>query len=488
MPVWQRRSSPRPTAPWFTRQPPPIPRAAIRPIVTHAGSEYRLTLPSKAAAFYVAGIEAVLQNNKLVALWCFLEAARRNPAEPIYLNNLGFALLQYRLHDLSILILDCAKSLAADFTSPYLNAGYAHAGRGDFAQAAVNYLTAWLRNPADGDYLRLLTDALSRSPELSEYAWLFDYLLTKAAEDRSAAVRSPAFAFLPPGTAPSAAFGEVDRLFDAELADLASRQLAFHRDTVLPTLHSIEYVQYPACLTEISIHEDDCQRTHPVRECDCVYEPRKDQCRVVRQQGRLNVTLMVMASEFSLVSAAHGSMRGILEDHRARLSAAEQSAFVAYLDFDWRSRMTAAMDEVAESRRWLSEEKAEVLETMDFYCSDLGFVKWVYTGEGTLSIEPTFCLVVFCLSYDVVSGEMGLSASAILTGKLTIDPLTGDITGLSTGLGGTYGLGPLTVGGGVMLKFSPTRVGVEPKLSIGPIDLGYFMGLQQLSSAAPPGA
>jgi hypothetical protein len=59
------------------------------------------------------------------------------------------------------------------------------------------------------------------------------------------------------------------------------------------------------------------------------------------------------------------------------------------------------------------------------------------------------------------------------------------------GVGAQFGVGQLALGGGIYLKFSEGKVGVEPKVSYGPGEAKYFMGLQRLSvplgQYVPPG-
>jgi tetratricopeptide (TPR) repeat protein len=406
----------------------PYPEGSEPPVVTHIRDEYDVALPSKAAAYYVAGVEAIFQNNKRVALWCFLEAAERNPDEPIFLNNLAFILSEYGLHDIAIYILECLKDLVPDFTAPYLNLGFAYASRGDYTEAAGNYLTAWLRNPTDEHYTKLLVDSLQKSPELSEFAYIFESLetesatgneLSKTINQRNSAPPRGAYNFLPHGTNASDAFWEVDQFVYEELVRLAQQQRDFTANTALPALDTIEYDSFYNCLTIAGNGEDACQLTFTSEECNCVWEPQKDQCDVVRQQGRLNVTLMVMASDISLVTAAHANMWNVLEENRSRLSEAEYQAFASFFDFHRQSVINPIIAEVAQDERDLAEEMTEVIETMDFYCSDLGFSKWVYTGEFSPSFEPSFCVVIICLSYDVLSGHIGVSVSLLLTGKIS---------------------------------------------------------------------
>jgi tetratricopeptide (TPR) repeat protein len=116
---------------------------------------FQVQVPSKAAAFFLAGVDAMIQGNSLVAGWTFLEACWRNPTNAVFLNNAAFVFIQYRLFEEAIPILECTIKNNPTFSAANVNLGAASAYLGDHAKAANYYLRAVLVFPDNADYLFL---------------------------------------------------------------------------------------------------------------------------------------------------------------------------------------------------------------------------------------------------------------------------------------------------------------------------------------------
>ena len=151
------------------------PEGAQAPVVTRINGQYQTQIPSRAAAFFVVGVEALLQDNKLVAGWCFLEAARRNPLEPVFLNNLAFVFIEYGVFTEAKETLQCALAQAPKFNSLVVNLGAAEDGLGNHTAAAGHFLTAFMSNPASADYLYLAAWEAHKAG-LDSISWLLGQL------------------------------------------------------------------------------------------------------------------------------------------------------------------------------------------------------------------------------------------------------------------------------------------------------------------------
>jgi tetratricopeptide (TPR) repeat protein len=472
----------------------PYPEGSDPPrFIAGANNEPVLEMPSKAAAFFMAGVEAVTLDNKLVAGWCFLEAAKRNPTEPNFLNNTAFILLQYDLYSAAKMVLECVNILAPDYTPAYVNLGYALNRLADPMGAAMNYLSAYLMHPTDSDYLYLTSREFARvglgeiasalamtglnnfpnDYDFGSFANLSSDPPTVMPTGELSAVRSDC------SPAQSAAASEVRRTIDEEVARLA--------ESMWPNIESESWdigLEYMDCNGSWGSRNAECKRESHAQfhdRCDCMHEPPRDWCAVERSTAEYRLGVRVAGLEIDFGNTAAGSIINIVEASRHRLCDYDYNSLLVRAEM-FRPNYATIFD-FSEDVALILEDLAYWAASIGFYCSDLGPTSvWVPVARIGTSLEPSQCLsprVPLCASHDLSSGTYAVSANIHrFSGKLSRDPVTGG-TVLSTGLSRTYG----GVGAGVVFKYSHNRVGFAPKIIIGSFDMEAFIGFERIDLA-----
>lgn len=463
---------------------------------TQADGQPQVQIPSKAAAFFLAGMDAILQGNKLVAGWAFLEAARRNPKEPSFLNNVAFILLEYELFADAKMILECALSISPNFTSANVNLGSAFGNLGNHTKAAGHYLTAVVNNPGNADYLYLAANEYAKAG-ISDLAELLADMGSNvtSAHDFDALINA-----LPPAQQPitcgipapipaanSVYFNFLLQNWPAAqlkdylnpLSDYELKVLAPSLDSALDAKQTCESSRF----SELVICRNTCNGDPLcLAKCDCTLEPRFQQCDLTRARSERSAYVGHTAYWNGLLSAWFTIEQNLLAQIQPQLVGNWQQVLACHVAESDRSHTEALWfttgTNLAASESDISNARFNVNQTINFFCSR-SISTWLFAGGPTGGLEPQWCLGPLCFSYDAVSQTVGVSAAFLLAGKLTKNLVTGK-WGVNVGVGMQLGVGTLVAGGGLYLKFAEGKVGFEPKVTYGPFETGYYMGLEQL--------
>jgi tetratricopeptide (TPR) repeat protein len=457
-----------------------------------ATGDYDVQVTCKAAAFYVIGAKAVLQGNRKVAFWCFCEAARRNPAEPIFLNNGAFVLVDFGYFADARKALECAQSLAPDFNSVYVNLGAALSGLGNFAAAAENYKKAYYNFPNNGEYLRLAAQAY-KSAGMADQAYILGQMGLNSFPDLldwNAFLTSLNY---PPPEPPSCP-NESACLYDPNcwnfsLSDqflpglIWGNAMDQYSKTVYNPADDNAWAVYGSCSDSVLQSKRAC----PDDCCRARMDTVSDQCFLSYRCTVYMLDLDYYAYSHAAWAADCTQVENNLNQKQGQFTSA-QFAYLQCFQKNYIASQTAAMaqDEAAQLAGDLSEiENSSNNVSVDANWADMicslsnAYRQWLLTGHATNAFEPTFCLAILCFSYDTVSNNVGVSVSFGPSLKLTYDPFTHKM-GLGLGLGLKIGAGPYNLGAAIWLKLDPSKVGVEPKANFGFSKIGYFLGYEQI--------
>jgi len=482
------------------------PEGSSPPIfTTQPDGQPQVQIPSKAAAFFLAGVDAIFQGNKLVAGWAFLEAARRNPQEPSFLNNVAFVLLDYELFNDAQMILECALSFKSDFTSANVNLGYALGNLGDHANAANHYLTTVINNPGNADYLYLAANEYAKIG-FSDLARLlanmgknvtstydFDALLNALPPAK------PPITCGTPVPAVSANSAYINFLSDwnaTRLNDYSIPLSNYEQKVLSPSLDNALAAKQPcesSRTSELSACRDACWgEPLCLAKCDCTIEPRILQCAITFASSSRGAYVSHAGYWNGLLAAWFVTEQNLLAQVQPQLVGNWQEVLACQVAESDRAATESfwleAGAELAGSEGYVTLTRFNMSQSINQFCSG-SISTWLFAGGPTVGLEPQWCLGPICFSYDVTSQTVGVSAAFILAGKLTKNLVTGK-WGANFGMGGQFGVGPLSGGGALYLKFQKGKVGFEPKVTFGPGETGYYMGLERidvpLGQYAPP--
>lgn len=449
-----------------------------------------LEIHSKAAAFYLMGVNAVFQNSKMAAAWCFLEAAHRNPKNALYLNNAAYVLMEFGLFAKAEDILLYAKNLDPSLNQINVNLGFVNAKLEKFDQAALHYISAWLKNPSNNYYYSLIIHSLERTGEESAYQWISDFLLS-IENDSDGTMEG---AFLDTSNLKVAYFSEYFDAYNALLDMLAhadSRVTEYVQNVSLDMINSAEEA-YRGCYDRQWTFRRNCfdDPGLSVDFCHCRYDPPMEKCKVVRDKVFLQDEIIVAALYTAEYNSILAQFPQVVERYDLTQSEIQQLEDTVVANIE--ESLALIRQDVQSEKHNYRNSVQDYNESILFNCSRLSDLeRWVLMEELSASVEEgSFCFGLLCISYDAESGDLIIKGSAAATVQLSIDPFERSLTGVTFGLGGEYGLGPVSAEGGVYYTISEGRRGFEVKGAIGStagrVGEVYFYGLERIQGAVHP--
>lgn len=471
------------------------PEGGQPPVITvDAQGNSNITIPSRAAAFYVLGAQAVTKGNKLVAAWCFAEALSRNPRCPMFLNNAGFAFIEYGFFTLARQMLECAKTLAPDFVSVYVNLGAAYYCEGNYKAAADNYRKAFEMFPTNANYCRLAANAYAKEGDKAD-AWDMANIGLGSfpnAYDWQTFITSlnytpnPTECGIVDYNDPYASF--MLRILDMSLwGEEVSNYIQNVMDPALDQAAATEDACFP---TNVSCaYKDSCKETR----CEASADIKRNQCDLSYQFTVWDIQKKENVASLGFWLSKCEKDTVALQDLKNQLTAQEFSNLECRIQYQkemgysnfYNSTEATAEDAMAEIE---SDEEAIAndLNSVQTFCygSSNPFAGWLITGQWSGAVAPKFCLAVLCGSYNPISGLVTVSIEAGGAVQLTYDPLQNEIVGLNLGAGFTFGLGPFDVDASIYLTLTPEKAGYVAEASLyGMPQLQYFYGYEHLGPA-----
>jgi tetratricopeptide (TPR) repeat protein len=465
------------------------------PLVTvdETGAD-QVTIATRADAFYVVGAAAVTQANRLVALWCFCEAARRVPLAVTYLNNAAFALMEFGYYQDALRALEFAISRAPEFTSLYVNRGSALEGLGQYAQAAENYQKAFNDFPANGDYCRLLAAAYHQAGQ-DEQAWIYGQWGKQNFPDLldwNAFLTSLNFTV---PVVPSIPLPLTECLYNLSCSTLYSDFVTF----TAYFMDDYKSKVYQPAMSDNTLKVSDAAETYhkSINECgvdSCCFD--KISVKYYQSLVLLDSEKYAIEKEYWLVfrDGYEGNADKIKSEITSRNLPADQANFLTSTIDAY--RFLYLQNEINNLQKISDQMKDHIhlidyhLEAMKGSCNpvslpglaDLLWMKWVLTAKITPGLEGTLCLTLVCVSVDAVSGDIGLRIGEGFVVKFTKNAFTHDL-GVNIGVGFQGGLGPANLEGVIYYKFKQNQVGVEPSFNfLGMGRLKFFVGFERLGA------
>jgi tetratricopeptide (TPR) repeat protein len=478
-------------------------------LVDNAQGGYDTIIFSRAAAFYLAGTQAVVQQNRVVAFWCFAEAASRNAHSAMFLNNAAFALIEFGYLDDALKALQCANFLAPDFISPYINLGKVLGSLGRWAEAAENYNTGFQKFANNPHYLWRAANAYKNAKKLSQ-AWNLGNVGNSAfpgVYDWDGFINS--LNYQPPihqsgcGWCYECAVDPRCDALEIKINQyLSERGIA--RANYFTVYHSISeqieanFLSQCAPASSISV---ECQKYNPYWCCfysfyttTMPFIAAKITAHYVNDKNKvqfyINCNKDFLDKAMADYQAALPYLSTIQSSHIYCLidSNDDYNTWISYLmSYDW----CCARDVQFEYAALPGMLKTCLTDTYNanhqvdpvsynHNMSNAGYGEWVATGHTVTSLEKQFCLTAFCFGYDALSGDFSFEVGAGFAGKLTYNPFSGD-TAVNLGVGLKLGAGFSSAGGHVWVRMSQQEMGVEARVNLGPYEGGAFYGHENVS-------
>jgi tetratricopeptide (TPR) repeat protein len=474
-------------------------------LIDNALGGYDTIIPSRAAAFYLAGVQAVIQQNRVVAFWCFSEAAWRNPQSPLFLNNAAFALIEFGYLADALKALQCANSLALDFVSPYINLGKVLALLGRCAEAAEHYNTGFLKFPTNPHYLWLAANAYKCAGKLPQgwglgtmgkalfpgvYDW--DSFLTSL----NYTPPTQTYNCPDPGCMQPSACYNLSQKITQSAAEMSAARGNYMVNVEMPALDQAD-VKWWDCVQANGACVAYCQAQSPpilccTTDCELIVAP------CVSSSDSLKISTLSQARSFHL-ARLNEFLNTAMAEYQASLPnlTAEQADFILCIINSFNDTTYIINNYNSDIKKYqndIQRQNSDVATAIkscayakndsdpvkyQYLPSNAGYIDWVTTGHVTTGLEPKYCLTAFCFGYDAISGDFSFEVSAGLAAKYTRNAFTGD-SAVSLGVGLKLGVGLSSIGGNAWVKLSPKQVGVEAKLNAGPAKVGYFYGAEHL--------
>ena len=488
------------------------PEGGAPPTLTvNSQGESSLQIPSRAAAYYLAGVEAVQQGSRFLALWCFTEAAWRNPGSAMFLNNAAFALIEFGYLADARTALECAKSLEPDYVPVYTNLGKALVGLGFYGAAGESYEEAFTRFPNNSDNCRLAAEAYKKAGMLSQA-----YALGKMGKtlfptkfDWDSFLNSLNFHPDSECIFPDDIFSNAFAMNLFEQIDQIRMEM--HREWESQTAKQHDTAMY-AWYTWLP----NCEAANPYNcgyDDDCciaksnIYSMRCD----IKARTDIINSIDECAGSAPIIFNKYLKRAGsLLNDNKGKLEDSHYNCILCVLNYNFCvtsldsftedislgtyekgvniERIRIDLQSIAES--WTKCIGAGVIDPDVGYGNlsraGLGYTEWLLTGMGKVGVTSKYCAGVFCMTFDSVNKTFGFEATTGLAVKVTYSPLNGAI-GLHLGVGWGDGIGSLNLGGAAYVKFefdklgsAPKKIGVEGEINISHYKGGGFYGFVHL--------
>jgi tetratricopeptide (TPR) repeat protein len=480
----------------------------------HEADDLEVDIPSKAAAFFIIGVQAVVNDqNRVVARWCFLEAARRNPSQPEYLNNAAFLLLEFDQVEEARTILEPLTQVSPDFPAAQVNLGVAYTEKGEHEKAATRFLTAFKSETRNLDPLRMAKKAADKAGTDSEIVReVRQYADTLLSDEESDSDEGPG------GTSSTAGSCTVggyrlaicqqprgERRFDSMYEDGPKKEIrrdvrsfrdqaAGLKEEFMTTMVE-EHEVWARCVEDALSARDACRSKCADQSCTaycdrCIGDIKQAECPVkewkrVRGEAmrRSDLTLReVRLLQGKLMSIAQTSASQFPENWMMFLGCNIDNEVAAGSCDEYVGAMGAAVYWEAITTRNLNQAE-ERLAIAHSYCEGTSRpVAWLITGEPILSMGNELCLIVLCIGHNA-SGDLSISLKAVVAVEFSFNPMT-DSWSLGVGAGWQTGVGyDTTIGASAMIKWSSEGgLSIEPTFSLGPLQGGYELTFSNTSA------
>jgi hypothetical protein len=481
----------------------------------HDSEDLEVDIPSKAAAFFIIGVQAVVNDqNRVVARWCFLEAARRNPSQPEYLNNAAFLLLEFDQVEEARTILEPLTEVAPGFAAAQVNLGVAYTEKGEHEKAATRFLTAFKSEPRNLDPLRMAKKAADKAGTDSEIVReVRQYADTLLSDEESDSDEGPGGT---PSTAGACTVGgyrlaicqqprgerRLDSMYEDGPKKEIRRDVRSFRDRTaglkeeFMTTMMEEHKVWARCVEDALSARDACRSKCGADQgctayCDrCIGGIKQAECAVkenktVRGEAvrRSDQTLQeVRLLQGKLISIGQASASQFPENWMRFLGCNIDNEVAAGSCDEYVGAMGTAVYWEANVTRNLNQAEHQ-LAVAHSYCEDTPRpVAWLITGEPTLGLGNELCLIVLCIGHSA-SGDFSISLKAVVAVEFSFNPMT-DSWSLGVGAGWQTGVGyDNTIGASAMIKWSSEGgLSIEPTFSLGPLQGGYNLTFSNTSA------
>jgi len=449
---------------------------------------------SMSAAFFVLGLQAVAQDSRAVALWCFAAAAYENPTDPIYVNSLAFELIEHGFLDDAEKLLRWVVRTAPEFSEARVNLAYVLSERGLHAEAGELYQEAARLDPSDSHAMYAAAREYLQAGMLAE-AWFmatlgqdafpahFDFLelvngidYPPAAGTCSAPVcqsQACSDVLAQQGVELGANLLPVLNNYDNTVAGPAAQQNA----TLLSTLYS----------KAINHQQNVCpQYFSPYYEiCRCEGKRSYAEARLIYDRRTYWQDIKDLGFYDSAHEAAWSRVMAYYTQRANEMTSGESQAMACWLDAQRaeqkRLRAEAQRLELASDLGAIGLAKEEMAAVALFSCRESIFYMWVFTIEAVVGLEPKVCAGPVCVSKDAGSGDEAIEMNFVAAVKFARNPHTGRGS-LTVGLGHSVGVATHNYGAAIQATLGGDKVGVVGKLNAGWAEVGVFAGLKRQRS------
>jgi tetratricopeptide (TPR) repeat protein len=450
---------------------------------------------SMSAAFFVLGAQAVAQDSRTVALWCFAAAVYDNPTDPIYVNSLAFELIEHGFPGDAEKLLRWVVKTAPEFSEARVNLAYVVSERGLHAEAGELYQEAARLDPSDSHAMYAAAREYLQAGMLAE-AWVmatlgqdafpthFDFLELLDGMDYPPA----------PGTC------VVPVCQSQACSDVLAQQGVELGTNLLPVLNNYDStVAGPAAQQNATLLSTLYSKAidHQQNVCPQYFSPYYEICRCEGERSYAEARLIYDRRTYwqdikdlgfydSAHEAAWSRVMAYYAQRRNEMTPGESQTLACWLDAQRAElkqlRADAQRQELASDLGAIELAKSEMAAVALFSCRESIFYMWVFTIEAIAGLEPKYCGGPVCVSKDAASGDEAIEMNFVAAVKFARNPHTGRGS-ITVGLGHSTGVATHNYGAAIQATIGGDKVGIVGKLNAGWVEGGVFVGFKYQRSS-----
>ncbi len=447
---------------------------------------------SRSAAYFVLGVQAVTQESRNAALWCFAEAASRNPADPVYVNALAFELLEHGYMDDAETLLRWVVNKAPEFSEALDNLAYIEGEGGRHQEAGDLFLQAVAADPFD-------SYAMYAAAREFKQAGLLDKAWDMAAQGEDSFPEHFDYTdFLANlGYPPEAGTCSAPACQSQACSDVFAYQGTALGSELLAELTNYETtVSEPAGLANLKLQGflRSQAMEHLQEECEQHWSPYYEICRCEGYKAYALADLVYYMKTYQQDSldlnykeaAYDKAWRRYIQyfgERSPEMEETEREAMDCWLE---RYRVEQEILRGEERRKQLASDsesislaQAELSSVAQFYCPDHIFYVWIFTIETQTNFEPKLCAGPICVSKDADSDEEAIEASFVGSIKFARNPHTGRGS-ITFGLGHSFGVSSFNYGAAIQATIGGDKIGIQGKVNQGWYETGLFTGFKRI--------
>ena len=460
-------------------------------VVDPADGSWTTNIGSVTSAAFALGLQAVTQDSRTVALWCFAGAVGDDPTNPVYVNSLAFELIEHGYLDDAEKLLRWVVNKEPEFAEAKVNLAFILGERGKHMEAGQLYQEAAVLDPFDSHAMYAAAREYKQAGVL-DLAWEMAGLGEDTFPthfDFAGFLAGLGYPPQPGACSPPVCQSQACWDVFANWGDELGAKL-------LPVLNNYDTNVADPAATEnyqllVSLRAK--ATNHRQTECPKYFSPYYDICICEAEKSYAEARLIYDKRTYwqdikdlgfrdRSFDAAWSRIMGYYTQRAGEMAPGESQAMACWLDAQ---RMENKQDRANERRLELASDleamqtaATEIAVVAQVYCDDSIYYVWAFTIEPVVGLEPKYCTGPVCVSKDGGSGDEAIEMSFGPSIKFARNPHTGRGS-ITVGLGHSVGVATHNYGAAIQATIGGDKVGIVGKVSAGWVDGGIFVGLKR---------